>query len=138
VKGDRSSLRVLGTVGEPINPEAWKWYYEVVGSSQCAIVDTYWQTETGTSPASVIICYLFSNIYLFNILGGHMIVPLPGVTKTKPGSATLPFFGIKPVILSTQTGAPIEEGVAQGVLGFAKPWPSIARTVYGDHQRYDK
>lgn len=114
VKGDRSSLRVLGTVGEPINPEAWKWYHEVVGSSQCAIVDTYWQTETG----------------------GHMIVPLPGVTKTKPGSATLPFFGVKPVILSSQTSAPIEDQVAQGVLGFAQPWPSIARTVYGDHDRY--
>jgi len=114
VKRDRSSLRVLGSVGEPINPEAWKWYFEVVGQKQCAIVDTYWQTETG----------------------GHMIAPIPTVTKTKAGSATLPFFGVKPVILSSQTGAPISSPIAQGVLGFAIPWPSIARTVYHDHQRY--
>ena len=110
---DRSSLRVLGSVGEPINPEAWRWYYEVVGESRCAIVDTFWQTETG----------------------GHMITPLPGATPLKPGSATLPFFGIEPKILD-EKGAVLDGNDVSGVLVFSRGWPGIARTIYGDHQRY--
>jgi len=113
-KYDRSSLRVLGSVGEPINPEAWKWYFEVIGGSRCAVVDTFWQTETG----------------------GHMITPLPGATPTKPGSATLPFFGIEPVIIDPHTGHILEGNDVEGVLGFKKPWPSVARSIYGDHPRY--
>jgi len=113
-KHDLSSLRVLGTVGEPINPEAWKWYNEVVGKNQCAIVDTWWQTETG----------------------GNMLTPLPGVTPTKPGSATLPFFGVEPMIVNAQTGEEIVGNPAEGVLCISKPWPGMARTVLGNHTRY--
>jgi len=113
-KYDLSSLRVLGTVGEPINPEAWIWYYEVVGKKQCPIVDTYWQTETG----------------------GHMLTPLPSASSLKPGSATGPFFGQKPLLLDAEKGTLIEGNGVSGVLVMAQPWPSIARTVYGDHQRY--
>src|SRR5664280_2603007 len=109
---DRSSLRILGTVGEPINPEAWEWYYHEVGNGRCPIMDTWWQTETG----------------------GILITPLPGVTTLKPGSATLPFFGIKPEIMDNQ--GLIMEGVAEGVLVISRPWPAQARTVYGDHQRF--
>ncbi|MBA3936132.1 MAG: acetate--CoA ligase [Planctomycetes bacterium] len=112
-KYDRSSLRVLGSVGEPINPEAWRWYFEVVGDSRCAIVDTFWQTETG----------------------GHMITPLPGATPMKPGSATLPFFGVEPVVLDDK-GKEIPGNDVSGVLAFKRGWPGIARTIYGDHQRY--
>ena len=112
-KYDRSSLRVLGSVGEPINPEAWRWYFEVVGESRCAIVDTFWQTETG----------------------GHMLTPLPGVTPMKPGSATLPFFGVQPAILDEKGVELVGNGVS-GVLAFKAGWPGIARTIYGDHQRY--
>ncbi len=108
----RSSLRILGSVGEPINPEAWEWYYHVVGEGRCPIVDTWWQTETG----------------------GILITPLPGVTALKPGSATLPFFGIKPEIIDTQGN--IVEGVAEGILVISHPWPGQARTIYGDHQRF--
>ena len=109
---DRSSLKTLGSVGEPINPEAWKWYYEVVGDSNCELVDTWWQTETG----------------------GIMITPLPGATTLKPGSATKPFFGIKPVLVN-QNNEPIEsEG--QGSLCIDRSWPGQMRTVYGDHQRF--
>ena len=111
-KRNRSSLRVLGTVGEPINPEAWQWYHRVVGDERCAIVDTWWQTETG----------------------GHMITPLPGATPTKPGSATLPFFGVKPVLLEPE-GKPID-GAGAGILCVAEPWPGMMRTVYGDHKRF--
>ncbi|CEM09953.1 unnamed protein product [Vitrella brassicaformis CCMP3155] len=110
---DLSSLRVLGTVGEPINPEAWRWYYEVVGKSRCDIVDTYWQTETG----------------------GHMLTPLPGAIKCKPGSATRPFFGVEPVILDSKTGKPLHGNNVNGVLCFRRPWPGMMRTVYGDHER---
>ena len=110
---DRSSLRVLGSVGEPINPEAWRWYYEVVGEGRCAIVDTFWQTETG----------------------GHMITPLPGATPLKPGSATLPFFGVEPVVLDDK-GGEVQGNDVSGVLAFKRGWPGIARTIYGDHQRY--
>ncbi len=115
-KYDLSSLRVLGTVGEPINPEAWKWYNNVVGKGECSIVDTYWQTETG----------------------GHMLTPLPGATSTKPGSATFPFFGIEPVILSAANGRPAEtkNGEQEGVLAIARPWPGMARTIKGDHNRF--
>lgn len=113
-KYDRSSLRVLGTVGEPINPEAWKWYYHVVGEGGCAIVDTWWQTETG----------------------GIMITPLPGVTPLKPGSATLPFFGIQPCLLDGNTGKEIRGNGVSGVLCIKSPWPGMARTVYGDHKRF--
>lgn len=111
-KTKRTSLRILGTVGEPINPEAWQWYYQVVGNSQCPIVDTWWQTETG----------------------GHMITPLPGATALKPGSACQPFFGIKPAIVDSQ-GATLE-GEAEGNLVITDSWPGQMRTVYGDHQRF--
>ncbi|KYQ96727.1 acetyl-CoA synthetase [Tieghemostelium lacteum] len=113
-KHDRSSLRVLGSVGEPINPEAWRWYNQYVGQGQCAIVDTYWQTETG----------------------GHIITPLPGATPTKPGSATLPFFGIQLAILDPQTGQLQEETKSEGVLVLTQPWPGMARTIYKSHSRY--
>ncbi|HEY8158941.1 MAG TPA: acetate--CoA ligase [Methylobacter sp.] len=108
----RRSLRILGTVGEPINPEAWEWYYHVVGDSRCPISDTWWQTETG----------------------GIMITPLPGAIALKPGSATLPFFGIKPEIIDNEGW--IREGAAEGILVVSRSWPGQARTVYGDHQRF--
>lgn len=107
----RSSLKLLGTVGEPINPEAWEWYYKVVGDSRCPIVDTWWQTETGA----------------------HMLTPLPGATALKPGSATRPFFGVQPVLLD-QEGNELE-GAVEGMLAIKASWPSQIRTVYGDHQR---
>ncbi|MGD2119626.1 MAG: acetate--CoA ligase [Chromatiales bacterium] len=112
-KTSRSSLRLLGTVGEPINPEAWQWYYKVVGESRCPIVDTWWQTETGA----------------------HLLTPLPGATALKPGSATNPFFGAQPVLLDDQ-GHEIEGNPAQGNLAFKAPWPSMMRSVYGDHNRF--
>ena len=112
-KYDRSSLRVLGSVGEPINPESWNWYYSVVGNNHCNIVDTWWQTETG----------------------GIMITPLPGATPVKPGSATFPFFGVNPVILDDQ-GNELEGNDVSGLLAIKTPWPSMARTIYGDHERY--
>jgi len=108
----RKSLRLLGTVGEPINPEAWEWYYRIVGEQRCPIVDTWWQTETG----------------------GHLLTPLPGATQLKPGSATLPFFGIQPAILDDQ-GKELE-GECEGNLVMKFPWPGQMRTVYGDHQRF--
>ena len=111
-KHDRSSLRLLGSVGEPINPEAWMWYHEVVGDSQCPIVDTWWQTETG----------------------GILITPLPGATETKPGSATRPFFGIQPVLVDNENN--IIDGAAEGNLCINASWPGQMRTVYGDHQRF--
>ncbi|WP_116653802.1 acetate--CoA ligase [Pelagibacterium sediminicola] len=113
-KADISSLRLIGTVGEPINPEAWHWYHKNVGRGRCEIVDTWWQTETGAT----------------------MITPLPGVIPTKPGSATLPFFGIKPVILNPETGKEITETEASGVLAITDSWPGQMRTVWGDHQRF--
>ena len=113
-KYKRTSLRVLGTVGEPINPEVWRWYHDVVGDGRCTVVDTWWQTETG----------------------GILITPLPGVTPTKPGSATLPFFGIKPVIVDAATGVPLEGNGVSGALCLGAPWPGQARTVHGDHQRF--
>ena len=109
----RQSLRVLGTVGEPINPEAWEWYYHVVGEGRCPIVDTWWQTETGA----------------------HMLTPLPGATPLKPGSATNPFFGVQPVLLD-ENGKEIEGNPAEGMLAIKHPWPSQMRTVYGDHKRF--
>jgi len=108
----RASLRILGTVGEPINPEAWMWYYEVVGDSRCPIVDTWWQTETG----------------------GVLITPLPGATDLKPGSATLPFFGVRPELVDSEGN--VLEGAAEGNLCLADSWPGQARTVYGDHERF--
>ena len=108
----RSSLRLLGSVGEPINPEAWRWYYEVVGDSRCPIVDTWWQTETG----------------------GILISPLPGAVDLKPGSATLPFFGVQPALVSAD-GEPLE-GAAEGNLIIRDSWPGQMRTVYGDDQRF--
>ncbi len=111
-KTDRSSLRILGTVGEPINPEAWEWYYHIVGKEQCPIVDTWWQTETG----------------------GHLITPLPGATALKPGSATLPFFGVEPCLVDDQ-GKELE-GATEGALCIKRPWPGMMRTVYGDHDRF--
>lgn len=159
-KCDRSSLRVLGSVGEPINPEgqnrhrnreefkgrgmtiernahrnrltlhrdpfssvlfvffrsvpAWKWYFDVAGSSQVPIVDSYWQTESG----------------------GHLLTPFPGCTPMKPGSATLPFFGVEPIVLTPEGGARVEGNDVSGVLAIARPFPGLARTIYGDHARY--
>ncbi len=110
-KTSRASLRVLGTVGEPINPEAWEWYYRVIGDSRCPIMDTWWQTETGA----------------------HMLTPLPGAMDLKPGSATFPFFGVQPVLLDAE-GKEIE-GAGEGNLCIKAAWPSQIRTVYGDHQR---
>jgi acetyl-CoA synthetase len=112
-KYDRSSLRILGSVGEPINPEAWRWYYSVVGESRCPIVDTYWQTETGS----------------------FMMTPLPGATPLKPGSCTLPFFGVQPVVLDDKGNE--LEGEASGFLAIKKPWPSASRSCYGDHSRFE-
>ena len=115
-KCDLSSLKLLGTVGEPINPEAWNWYNDVVGKGNCPIVDTWWQTETG----------------------GHLLTPLPGATTTKPGSATNPFFGVQPVILDPTTGAELTSTEAEGVLCIKDSWPGQMRTVYGDHDRFVK
>jgi acetyl-CoA synthetase len=109
----RASLRVLGSVGEPINPEVWLWYHEKVGSGRCRVVDTWWQTETG----------------------GHLITPLPYATELKPGSATKPFFGIRPVLLDTASAQPLE-GEAEGALCIAESWPGQARTIWGDHARF--
>ncbi len=108
----RASLRVLGSVGEPINPEAWEWYYRVVGDERCPIVDTWWQTETG----------------------GILITPLPGAIATKPGSATLPFFGVKPAIVDAD--GKVKEGATEGNLLITDSWPGQMRTIYGDHQRF--
>lgn len=113
---DRSSLRVLGTVGEPINPEAWQWYFDVVGEGKCAVVDTYWQTETG----------------------GIVVTPLPGCTPMKPGAATSPFFGIDLGLMDTESGAEIKGNDKSGVLVIKKPWPSMVRTIFGDHSRFLK
>ena len=115
-KYDLSSLKLLGTVGEPINPEAWNWYNDVVGKGTCPIVDTWWQTETG----------------------GHLITPLPGAVATKPGSATLPFFGVMPVILEPESGKEINETAAEGVLCLKDSWPGQMRTVWGDHERFQQ
>jgi len=112
-KIDRSSLRVLGSVGEPINPEAFRWYARVAGNDAVPVVDTYWQTETG----------------------GHIITPLPGCTPTKPGSATFPFFGIEPIVLS-QEGQVLEGNNVSGVLAIKRPFPGICRSIYGDHKRF--
>lgn len=113
-KTSRASLRLLGTVGEPINPEAWQWYYNVVGEARCPIVDTWWQTETG----------------------GHMLTPLPGATALKPGSATQPFFGVQPGLIDTETNKLIEgTGEASGALVMIGSWPGQIRSIYGDHQR---
>jgi acetyl-CoA synthetase len=113
-KYDRSSLRVLGSVGEPINPEVWKWYYTTVGEEKCSIVDTWWQTETG----------------------GILITPLPGATPTKPGSATRPFFGVKPVLVNPETGERLEGNNVEGALCMEQTWPGQARTLYNDHERF--
>ncbi|MCF7748382.1 acetate--CoA ligase [Sulfitobacter sp. M39] len=113
---DLSSLKLLGTVGEPINPEAWNWYNDVVGKGNCPIVDTWWQTETG----------------------GHLMTPLPGAHATKPGAAMKPFFGIKPVVLEPTTGAEIDGNDVEGVLCIADSWPGQMRTVWGDHERFEQ
>ncbi|TNN87768.1 Acetyl-coenzyme A synthetase, cytoplasmic [Liparis tanakae] len=112
-KYKRESLKILGTVGEPINAEAWHWYYSVVGEKRCPIVDTFWQTETG----------------------GHVLTPLPAATPMKPGSATLPFFGVVPAILN-ESGEELE-GPSEGYLVFKQPWPGVMRTVYGNQQRFE-
>jgi acetyl-CoA synthetase len=111
-KHDRSSIRLLGTVGEPINPEAWRWYYEVVGEERCPVVDTWWQTETG----------------------GIMITTLPGAHDMKPGSAGLPFFGVEPQLVDAD--GRVLDGAASGNLCIARSWPGQMRTVYGDHERF--
>ncbi|MFY0596738.1 MAG: acetate--CoA ligase [Cognatishimia sp.] len=115
-KFDLSDLRVLGSVGEPINPEAWNWYNEVVGKGNCPIVDTFWQTETG----------------------GHMLTPLPGATELKPGSAQQPFFGVQPVVLEPTSGEIVEGNGVDGVLCMKDSWPGQMRTVWGDHERFEK
>ncbi|XP_036960259.1 acetyl-coenzyme A synthetase, cytoplasmic isoform X3 [Acanthopagrus latus] len=112
-KYKRESLKVLGTVGEPINPEAWQWYYTVVGEKKCPIVDTFWQTETG----------------------GHVLTPLPAATPMKPGSATFPFFGVVPAILN-ESGEELE-GPSEGYLVFKQPWPGVMRNVYGNQKRFE-
>ncbi|MHA7850021.1 acetate--CoA ligase [Roseovarius sp.] len=114
-KYDLSDLKLLGTVGEPINPEAWNWYNEVIGKGRCPIVDTWWQTETG----------------------GHLITPLPGAIATKPGSATVPFFGVRPMVLETESGKEIDSTEAEGVLAIKDSWPGQMRTVWGDHDRFE-
>ena len=111
-KTSRATLRLLGSVGEPINPEAWEWYYNVVGEKRCPIVDTWWQTETG----------------------GIMITPLPGATNLKPGSATRPFFGVQPQLVDAD--GDVLEGTADGNLCIIDSWPGQMRTVYGDHERF--
>lgn len=113
-QASRRSLRILGTVGEPINPEAWEWYYRIVGEERCRVIDTWWQTETGTI----------------------MIAPLPGATDLKPGSATLPFFGVEPELVDNEGN--VVDGPGQGNLCIARAWPSMMRTVYGDHERFIK
>ena len=113
-KHDLSSLRVLGTVGEPINPEAWRFFYNEVGKGRCVVVDTFWQTETG----------------------GHMVTNLPGCQPMKPGAASLPMFGVRPVVVDPTSGAPIEGNGVEGVLCFGQAWPGIARSIWGDHGRY--
>ncbi|KAI9640080.1 acetyl-coenzyme A synthetase 2 [Ciborinia camelliae] len=114
VKAQMKHLRVLGSVGEPIAAEVWKWYFEIVGKEEAHVVDTYWQTETGC----------------------NVITPLAGVTPTKPGSASLPFFGIEPAIIDPVSGEEIHGNDVEGVLAFKQPWPSMARTVWGAHKRY--
>ena len=111
-KTSRSSLRILGTVGEPINPEAWEWYYHVVGEDRCPVVDTWWQTETG----------------------GHMITPMPYATALKPGSASKPFFGVEPQVVN-ESGE-VLEGQAEGILVLARSWPGQMRTLYNNHERF--
>ncbi len=115
-KCDLSDLKILGTVGEPINPEAWTWYNEVVGKGNCPIVDTWWQTETG----------------------GHLMTPLPGAHATKPGSAMKPFFGVEPIVLDPTSGKEIEGNGVEGVLCIKDSWPGQMRTVWGDHERFEK
>ena len=115
-KHDLSDLRILGSVGEPINPEAWNWYNEVVGKGRCPIVDTFWQTETG----------------------GHMLTPLPGATELKPGAAQQPFFGVQPVVLEPTSGELTEGNGVEGVLCIKDSWPGQMRTVWGDHARFEK
>ncbi len=115
-KCDLSSLRILGTVGEPINPEAWNWYNDVIGKGKCPIVDTWWQTETG----------------------GHLLTPLPGAHALKPGSAMKPFFGVQTVVLDPHTGEEIHDYPCEGVLCLKDSWPSQMRTVWGDHERFEK
>jgi acetyl-CoA synthetase len=115
-KCDLGSLRILGTVGEPINPEAWNWYNDVVGKGTCPIVDTWWQTETG----------------------GHLLTPLPGAHATKPGAAMKPFFGVQPVVLDPQSGEEIHASPTEGVLAIKDSWPGQMRTVWGDHERFEK
>ncbi len=115
-KHDLSSLKLLGSVGEPINPEAWNWYNTHVGKGRCPIVDTFWQTETG----------------------GHLITPLPGAVPQKPGSATLPFFGVKPIVLDPSNAQVQEATETDGVLCIADSWPGQMRTLWGDHQRFEE
>ena len=113
---DLSSLKLLGTVGEPINPEAWNWYNDVVGKGNCPIVDTWWQTETG----------------------GHLMTPLPGAHATKPGAAMKPFFGIRPVVLEPTSGTEIDGNDVEGILCIADSWPGQMRTIWGDHERFEQ
>ena len=115
-KYNLTTLKVLGSVGEPINPEAWRWYYKHIGRGRCPIVDTWWQTETG----------------------GILITPLPGCTPTKPGSATFPFFGVKPVVIEAESGKVIKGNGVSGVLALEEPWPGQMRTLYGDHERFEE
>jgi acetyl-CoA synthetase len=115
-KHDLSHLKLLGSVGEPINPEAWNWYYDIIGKGNCPIVDTFWQTETG----------------------GHMLTPLPGATTLKPGAAQVPFFGVQPVVLDPQSGEEVLGNDVSGVLCIKDSWPGQMRTIWGDHDRFEK
>jgi acetyl-CoA synthetase len=115
-KYEMKSLKLLGSVGEPINPEAWRWYHKQVGKERCPIVDTWWQTETG----------------------GILITPLPGAIPTKPGAATVPFFGIEPAILDPESGKELEGNGVSGVLALKRSWPGQMRTIYGDHKRFEE
>jgi acetyl-CoA synthetase len=113
---DLSSLRILASVGEPLNPEAWHWFHSKIGGGQCPIVDTWWQTETG----------------------GHMILPLPGAVDVKPAMAAKPLMGVFPGLVDDQTGEDQNETVARGALCIKRAWPGITRTIYGDHKRYEE
>eukprot|EP01069_Polyplicarium_translucidae_P008606 Polyplicarium_translucidae@DN3238_c0_g1_i24.p1 len=125
---DRSSLRVLGTVGEPINPEAWRWLFGVVGEKRCSVVDTYWQTETGL---------MHEEGHDVVRTGGIMMTPLPGACEMKPGSCMQPFFGVDPAVVDPLSGDELQGTDVCGALCFKRSWPGMMRTIFGDHKRIE-
>ena len=142
LKHDLSSLRILGTVGEPINPEAWNWYDRVVGKSKCPIVDTWWQTETVRkfySPKLIkdILSLTHHSFIRYAPQGGHMLTPIPYMWELEPGSATLPFYGVEPALMDPTASTPTEVE-EEGHLTFKRPWPGIMRTLWGDQERFEK